>query len=153
MSRTRLRLPLPLAIGAAVAVAILTAAWASAQRGRTRAPRPIAPDARVEWSAFVSSYRDRPSQRTPIGAEPGRLAIPIQGWECSYTAPQRTHLDAGRWSEVRAIECAHGDARVSTTGACQVTGATWSARAAVLSLATRGSEGRVEVTLDCTVHP
>lgn len=102
---------------------------------------------------FVSAYRDRPASRNVVSEEPGTIPLPLEAWQCAYSAPTRTQIDASRWSEVRTLECTHGDARVSTSGSCQVTGATWSARAGVLSLETRTSEGRVDVTLDCAVVP
>ena len=40
---------------------------------------------------------------------------------------------------------------VSTSGFCQISGPSWGARAAVLSLGTRAAQSRVQVTLDCSV--
>lgn len=151
---------LALALGAglgAALVVLLVAPSAPAQRRERRreaAPEParaIAADATVQWTVFVSAYGDHPAQRTVASAEPAAIPVPIAGWQCTHSAPNRARLNDTNWSEVRTLECTHGDAVVSTTGFCQVAGASWGARAGVLALGARTDASRVTVTLDCAV--
>jgi hypothetical protein len=142
------------ALGAVLALAALLGTPPStvgAQR-RHREPPPVPADAAVQWTVFVSAFGDQAPHRSTASAEPGTVPLPIAGWSCTYSAPNRAQLDANNWSEMRTLECTHAGAVVSTTGFCQVAGASWGARAAVLSLGTPASEGRVTVTLDCAVQ-
>lgn len=134
-----------------VALVALGSVGVSAQR-RPRTPPPVPADATVQWTVFVSAFADQPSRRTVASAEPAPIPLPIAGWQCTYSAPNRAQLDGSNWSEMRTLECTHGDAIVSTTGFCQIAGASWGARAGVLSLGTGAAEGRVTVTLDCAVQ-
>ena len=126
---------------------------ASAQRGRRRPPEPPAVpyDAAVQWTVFVSAHGDQAARRTVASAEPGSIPVPMEGWQCTYSAPTRAQVNATNWSEVRTLECSRGDAIVSTTGFCQIAGPSWGARAGVLSLGARGDASRVQVTVDCSV--
>lgn len=126
---------------------------ASAQRRpRPREPRAVPADAVVEWTVFVSAFGDQPARRSVASAEPAPIPLPLEGWQCTYSAPNRAQLDGTNWSEMRTLECTRGDALVSTTAFCQVSGASWGARAGVLSLGTAAAESRVTVTLDCAVR-
>lgn len=145
----------------AVVLAALVAGLASApptsaqggSRGRRRAaePPPVPYDAAVQWTVFVSAHGDQAARRTVASAEPGSILVPMEGWQCTYSAPTRAQVNATNWSEVRTLECSRGDAIVSTTGFCQISGASWGARAGVLSLGARGDASRVQVTVDCSV--
>lgn len=148
---------LPATIAATLAVALSSLAFAPsapAQRRERRTPpaeRMVPPDATVQWTVFVSAYGDHPAQRTVATAEPAAIPVPIAGWQCTHSAPTRARLNDTNWSEVRTLECTHGDAVVSTTGFCQIAGASWGARAGVLALGARTDASRVTVTLDCAV--
>jgi hypothetical protein len=144
-------------LGALVAMLALGATSAAAQAHRPRPPAPahVIPMAGtlIEWSVFVSAYGDAPSSRTPITESATPLTLPAEaGWSCTVGVPTRAAIDTEHWSEVRALECRRGDAILSTTGFCQVVGASWGARAAVLSLGSTTSEERVQITVDCTVR-
>jgi hypothetical protein len=117
-------------------------------------PPPITMDAAVvSWSLFVSAYGETPSSRRTISSvEPGPIPVPLAGWACTYGAANRARLNDTTWSEVRSIECTHGDAVVTTSGFCQVVGASWGARAGVLSLGSTTGTSRLDITLDCEVH-
>lgn len=107
----------------------------------------------VTWSLFVSAYGDAPAQRTAItSAEAGPIAVPIEGWSCTYGPTSRARLNASTWSEVRTIECTHGDSVVSTSGFCQVIDASWGARAGVLAIGQVTAPARLHITLDCEVR-
>ena len=144
-----------IALVATLSVATLSvlAITASAQRRRRPEPEPAAvpADAVVQWTVFVSAYGEHPAQRTVASAEPAAIPVPIAGWQCTHSAPNRARLNDTNWSEVRTLECTHGDAVVSTTGFCQVSGPSWGARAGVLALGSRTDASRVTVTLDCAV--
>ena len=132
----------------------LVAGVASAQRRRHEPPPPPIEmeSAVVTWSLFVSAYGDAPARRTAIDTPPtGSIPVPLSDWSCSYGAATRTRLNDTAWSELRTVECTHGTDIVATSGACQVLGASWSARAATLSLGTTGSSRRVHISLDCEV--
>ena len=120
-------------------------------RGRAAAERVVPPDATVQWTVFVSAHGDQPARRTVATADPASIEVPMPGWQCTYSAPNRAQLNETNWSEVRTLECTHGDAVVSTTGFCQIAGASWGARAGVLALGARTDASRVTVTLDCAV--
>ncbi|AKF08521.1 hypothetical protein [Sandaracinus amylolyticus] len=136
-----------------VAVVALAPSAAPAQRRPRgeRRERPVPADATVQWTVFVSAHGDQPARRTTATAEPGSIEVPMSGWQCTYSAPNRAQLNETNWSEVRTLECTHGDAVVSTTGFCQIAGASWGARAGVLALGSRTDASRVTVTLDCAV--
>ncbi len=141
-------------LSALALAAIVLSAWgvADAQR-RRRDPPPVPADARIQWTLIVSAYDDHPATRSEVSSEPGRVTLPMSEWTCTYGAPNRASLDATNWSEMRALECRHGDGVVSTTGFCQIAGASWGARAGVLSLGVGASPSRVTLTLDCAVLP
>ena len=144
--------PAALALAAlALASSIALASAQRRERTRDRQPPPVPADAAVQWTVFVSAYGDQAARRTVASAEPASIPLPIAGWQCTYSAPNRAQVDGTNWSEMRTLECTHGDAVVSTTGFCQVAGASWGARAGVLSLGTSAAESRVTVTLDCAV--
>lgn len=161
MSRIRIAISIPaISIAAILIAAIVLAAIggrAAAQRRRRDPPpasaAPVPFDANVQWTVFVSAYGGQPARRTVASAEPGAIPVPMSGWQCTYSAPNRARLDDANWSEVRTLECTRGDAIVSTTGFCQIAGPSWGARAGVLSLGARGEASRVQVTLDCSVVP
>ncbi|UJR78858.1 hypothetical protein [Sandaracinus amylolyticus] len=137
-----------------IAVIALAPSAAPAQRrprGGRAAERVVPADATVQWTVFVSAHGDQPARRTTASAEPGTIEVPMPGWQCTYSAPNRAQLNETNWSEVRTLECTHGDAVVSTTGFCQISGASWGARAGVLALGSRTDASRVTVTLDCAV--
>jgi hypothetical protein len=141
-----------LAIGALTTAGTgASAQGGGARRGGRGAPRAVPPDATVTWTVFVSAHGDTPSRRSVAGAEPGEIAVPVEGWSCRYGPPTRAQLDDTNWSEVRTLECTHGEGIVSTTGFCQIAGASWGARAGVLALGGRNEPSRVTVTLDCAV--
>ncbi|GAB4216020.1 MAG: hypothetical protein OHK0013_42100 [Sandaracinaceae bacterium] len=124
---------------------------ADAQRRR---PRSIPFEGtQVQWSLFVSAHGSLPSQRTPIGAESSAIPIPETTYVCSYGAPNRVAVNPTNWSETRFVECRFGSTVVSTSGFCQVSGASWGPHAAVLYLAEEGATERLQLTLDCTVTP
>ena len=155
-SRTPVNRRTSVAIAAALTALslVLLAPSAPAQRRERRAPaaeRVVPADAAVQWTVFVSAYGDQPAQRTVASAEPAAIPMPIAGWQCTHSAPTRARLNDTNWSEVRTLECSHGDAVVSTTGFCQVSGASWGARAGVLALRAPSDASRVTVTLDCAV--
>lgn len=153
MSQSHAR-PKTLALAAAMALVALLGSLASVdaqRRRREREPPPVPADAAVQWTVFVSAFGDQAAHRGAISAEPGTIAVPVAGWSCTYSAPNRAQLDATNWSEMRTLECTHAGAVVSTTGFCQIAGASWGARAAVLSLGAPASESRATVTLDCAV--
>ncbi|MDQ3035693.1 MAG: hypothetical protein M3Y87_25025 [Myxococcota bacterium] len=144
----------PAALALVLAVLAGSIALATAQRRdrtRDREPPPVPADASVQWTVFVSAFGEHAARRTVASAEPASIPLPIAGWQCTYSAPNRAQVDASNWSEMRTLACRHGDAIVSTTGFCQVAGASWGARAGVLSLGTDAAESRVTVTLDCSV--
>lgn len=129
----------------------------SAAQRRRREPEPPPPismdEASVTWSLFVSAYEGTPSSRRSIESrDPGPIPVPLAGWSCTYGAANRARLDSTTWSEVRNIECTHGDAVVSTSGFCQVIGPSWGARAGVLSVGSATGTTRLNITLDCEVH-
>lgn len=142
-------------LGALVVLALLSPSPSDAQRRRhPPTPPPIAMDAAVvSWSLFVSAYGDAPAQRTAItSAEAGPIAVPIEGWACTYGPANRARLNGSTWSEVRTIECTHGDSVVSTSGFCQVIDASWGARAGVLAIGQLTAPSRLNITLDCEVR-
>jgi hypothetical protein len=107
----------------------------------------------IDWSVFVSAYGEASSSRTTIPVTPTPVTLPTEtGWSCSVGVPTRAAVDSDHWSEVRTLECQRGDAILSTTGFCQIAGASWGARAAVLSLGSTGAAERIQVTVDCTVR-
>jgi hypothetical protein len=129
----------------------------AAQRRRTPPPPPPPPitmeSAVIEWNVFVASFHDTAARRTVIPAEVTEVALaPDAGWTCNVGAPTRARIDDANWSEVRALTCTRGDAVVSTNGFCQIAGASWGARAGILSLGTTASTDRAQVTLDCAVR-
>jgi hypothetical protein len=137
-----------------LALALLALAGAASAQRRHRDPPPPPPvpyDAVVQWTVFVSAYGDQAARRTVASAEPGSIPIPMEGWQCTYSAPTRARVNDTNWSEVRTLECTRGDALISTTGFCQIAGPSWGARAGVLSLGALGNPSRVQVTLDCSV--
>jgi hypothetical protein len=139
----------------ALALALLLPSAGVAQRRRTPPPPPpIAMDAAVvSWSLFVSAYGDASAQRTAItSTEAGPIAVPLEGWNCTYGSANRARLNTTTWSEVRTIECTHGDSVVSTSGFCQVIGASWGARAGVLAIGQVTAPSRLNITLDCEVR-
>jgi hypothetical protein len=144
-----------LAAGIAISIAFVLPLISSAQRrdreAATARARAVPADAAVQWTAFVSSYGTTAARRMTISAEAGAIPLPMPSWQCTYSTPTRANLDAVNWSEVRTLECTHGDAVVSTTGFCQIAGASWGARAGVLALGAGASTARVTVTLDCSV--
>jgi hypothetical protein len=136
-------------------LALLLPSAGVAQRRRTPpAPPPIAMDAAVvSWSLFVSPYGDAPAHRTAItSSEAGPIEVPIEGWSCTYGPANRARLNTTTWSEVRTIECTHGDSVVSTSGFCQVIDASWGARAGVLAIGQVTAPSRLNITLDCEVR-
>jgi hypothetical protein len=149
--RSRSLVPLGIAM-LLVGVAVAATGIADAQR-RPRTPPPVPYDATVQWTVFVAALGSVPAHRAMLTPEPGSMPIPLEGWQCTYSAPNRARLDDTNWSEVRTLECARGDALVSTTGFCQIAGPSWGARAGVLSLGVRNAPSRVQVTLDCSVVP
>ncbi len=126
--------------------------FAQTRERRRREPAAIPMDATIQWTVFVSAYEDTPARRTNVATEPGTIGVPIAGWQCRYSAPNRAQLDGTNWSEMRTLECTHGNAVVSTTGFCQIAGASWGARAAMLSLGSTAADSRATVTLDCAMH-
>jgi hypothetical protein len=131
---------------------------AAAQTGRRHATAP-APHAIpmagtvIDWNVFVSAYGEAPSSRTDITASATPVTLPADaGWSCSVGVPTRAAIDSDHWSEVRTLECRRGDAILSTNGFCQIVGASWGARAAVLSLGSTAQDERVQVTVDCVVR-
>jgi|GEM_PF-2136198 len=136
-------------------IALLLPSSSTAQRRRhPPTPPPIAMDAAVvSWSLFVSPYGDAPAQRRAItSAEAGPIEVPIEGWACTYGPASRARLNSTTWSEVRTIECTHGDSVVSTSGFCQVIDASWGARAGVLAIGQLTAPSRLNITLDCEVR-
>lgn len=138
---------------------VLGAGVAAAQGGHRRTPptpppRPIPMAGTViDWSVFVSAYGEASSSRTPIPDAATPVTLPAEaGWTCSVGAPTRAAVDSDHWSEVRNLECERGDARVSTTGFCQIAGPSWGARAGVLSLGSAGAAERLQLTVDCVVR-
>jgi hypothetical protein len=143
---------------AALGLTLVASASAAAQ-GHRRTPPP--PPARaipmegtvIEWSVFVSAYGEGSSSRTPIAAASTPVTLPeAAGWACTVGTPTRAAVDTQHWSEVRTLECQRGDATVSTTGFCQIAGASWGARAGVLSLSSTGAPEHLQLTVDCTVR-
>lgn len=139
---------IPLAM---LCAALLDSASAEGQRRRHREPPPVPLDADVTWTVFVSAYGEHSAERRTATAEAGSIELPDSPWSCTYSTPNRAQLNATNWSEVRTLECTRGEAVVSTTGFCQIAGASWGARAAVLSLGGPAGTTRVSVTLDCAV--
>lgn len=145
-------LPIAIAILVALSAPLAEGQRRDRQRAREHAPPADVPaDAAVQWTIFVSAYGDQPARREVASIDPGTIAVPAEGWSCTYSAPTRAQIDERNWSEVRTLECTRGDAVVSTTGFCQIAGPSWGARAGVLSLGARGAPARVSVTLDCAV--
>jgi hypothetical protein len=144
-------------LSASVLLALaLASGLASAQR-RRREPAPPPPiemeSATVTWSLFVSAYGESPSSRIAIDAPTsGPIPVPLGGWSCTYGPASRARLDDTTWTELRTIDCTRGSDVVSTSGFCQVVGASWGARAAMLSLGATSSSSRLNLTLDCEVH-
>jgi hypothetical protein len=150
MDARRIALALAVALSASVG-------GASAQRRRVTPPPPPPPitmeSAVIEWNVFVASFHDTAARRTVVPGEVTEIALaPDAGWTCSVGAPTRARIDDTNWSEVRSLTCTHGDAVVSTNGFCQIAGASWGARAGILSLGTAASADRAQVTLDCAVR-
>lgn len=154
---------LALGLGAAATAALSSTALGStalAQGGHRHTPPHPAPPrvipmagTIIEWSVFVSSYGEASATRGPIAAAATPVTLPAAaGWACTVSTPTRAAVDSDHWSEVRTLECTRGDAILSTTGFCQIAGAGWGARAAVLSLGSVGADERVQVTVDCTVR-
>jgi len=146
-----------LALSALALTSIASLAWAQqAHRRRTPPPAPHAiPMAGtvIDWSVFVSAYGEAASSRTTIPITPTAVTLPAAtGWSCSVSVPTRAAVDGDHWSEVRTLECQHGDAILSTTGFCQIASASWGARAAVLSLGSTTVAERIQVTVDCAVR-
>lgn len=140
------------AVIAITLVALGSTALAQTRGRRSREPAAIPADAAIQWTLFVSAYEDTPARRAATTAEPGTIDVPLAGWQCRYSAPHRAQLNGTNWSEMRTLECTHGTAIVSTTGFCQISGTSWGARAAVLSLGTGTAESRATITLDCAVQ-
>ncbi len=150
--RTRLRVLSMLACTA-------LAGGAAAQGGHRRTPAPPPPavipmtGTVIDWSVFVSAYGELPSSRATIPEAATAVVLPeVTGWSCTVGVPTRAAVDTEHWSEVRTLECRRGDAILSTTGFCQIVGASWGARAAVLSLGSTATEERVQLTVDCAVR-
>lgn len=142
---------LALALALGVPLALVTAGPMAATAQRR--PRAIPMQGTtVQWSLFVSG-RDGDPSRTVVTSETGGVTIAGTPYECRYGAPSRNAMGGGNWSETRTLECQIGTTVVSTSGFCQVSGASWGARAAVLYLAEQGDTERVQVTLDCAVQP
>jgi hypothetical protein len=134
-----------------LALVLSAGSLAGAQRRR---PRNIPFEGTVvQWSLFVSAHGAEPARRAPIGQEPGTIPLAETRYACSYGAPSRVAISTTSWSETRFVECRFGSTVVSTSGFCQVSGASWGPRAAVLYLAEEGATERLQVTLDCTVTP
>lgn len=145
--------PLALGLGAIlVASALVASSTVDAQRRRRPRNIPFA-GTPVEWTLFVSPHGTTPALRTPITAEPGSVPLPETPYQCSFGAPNRVAISAENWSETRSIECRFGTTIVSASGFCQVSGASWGPRAAVLGLTEEGSTERLEVSIDCAVRP
>lgn len=146
------------AIASVLSLAVLLgAAAAHAQGGGRRhtppPPRPIPmAGTRIDWTVFVGAFGEAGPSRSTIGAEATPVTLPEStGWSCSVSVPTRAAIDGDHWSEVRTLECRRGDAILSTNGFCQVVGASWGARAAVLSLGSTAQDERVQLTVDCSV--
>lgn len=116
------------------------------------AQEPISADVPVTWTLFVSATGSNPARRETISAREDHFDLPLNAWSCRYGVPNRARVDSLNWSETRSLECVRGDSVVSTTGFCQVSGSSWGARAAVLSLGTVDSPSRLSVSLDCEVE-
>jgi hypothetical protein len=124
------------------------------RRGHAPPPRAIPMEGTIiTWTAFVSSFGETPSHRQAVELGVTTVQMPAaSGWTCTVSAPNRAAIDPEHWSEVRTVECTHGEAIVSTTGFCQISGPGWGARAGVLTLGTSTSEDHVQITVDCAVQ-
>lgn len=154
-ARTRL-----IVLSGALAAPVLAAALAAhlgapAEVGaQRRRPRNIPLEGTpVEWTLFVSPHGSTPAQRGVISADAGVIAIADTTYQCRYGAPNRVAISTQNWSETRALECQIGTTIVSTSGFCQVSGASWGPRAGVLYLSEVGDTERIQVSLDCAVRP
>jgi len=135
-----------------VGTALIGTGAVDAQRRRRPRNIPFA-GTPVEWTLFVSPHGTTPAHRAPITPEAASIPIPETTYQCSYSAPNRVAISAENWSETRTIECRFGTTTVSAAGFCQVSGASWGPRAAVLYLSEEGATERVEVSIDCAVRP
>lgn len=144
-----------LAIATGLGLALSALAGSSevdAQRRRRPQNIPIV-GTTIEWTLFVSPHGATPAQRGAVGTDAGIITIPETAYQCRYGAPSRVAISAENWSETRTLECQIGTTIVSTNGFCQVSGASWGPRAAVLYLSELDATERVQVTLDCVVQP
>jgi len=121
---------------------------------RRRRPRNIPVEGTtIEWTVFVSAHGASPSSRGAISASQGSVIIPETPYHCTFGAPNRQSLGGVNWSETRSLECTVGTTVISTNAFCQISGADWGPRAAVLYLNEVGATERVQITLDCAVQP
>ncbi len=140
--------------GALVVVALAAFGSGTVDAQRRRRPRNIPLEGTpVEWTLFVSPHGATGAQRTTLTAEAGAVAIPETSYQCRYGAPNRVAISTENWSETRTLECQFGTTIISTSGFCQVSGASWGPRAAVLSLSEVSDTERIQVSIDCAVRP
>ena len=136
-----------------VAFALLLSS-APGEAQRRRRPRNIPVEGTtIEWTVFVSAHGASPSSRGTISASAGSVIIPETPYHCAFGAPNRQSLGGVNWSETRSLDCTVGNTVVSTNAFCQISGADWGPRAAVLYLSEVGGTERVQITLDCAVQP
>lgn len=151
-----LLLPSVTAVASATAIALLTGIalhTGSVDAQRRRRPQGIPMEGTpVEWTLFVSPHGGTPAQRQTLSADAGVISLPERPYSCRYGAPNRVAISTENWSETRTLECQIGSTILSTNGFCQVSGASWGPRAAVLYVAEVGDTERVQVSLDCAVR-
>jgi hypothetical protein len=141
-------------IVAALAGLALVLASTPGEAQRRRRPRNIPVEGTtIEWTVFVSAHGASPSSRGAISPSAGTISIPETPYHCAFGAPNRQSLGGVNWSETRALECTVGTTVISTNAFCQISGADWGPRAAVLYLSETGATERVQITLDCAVQP
>ena len=102
----------------------------------------------MRWHVFVAGP-SRPSVRTPVSDEPGRIDLGASPWSCGYARVRTAGVGTSEWSVQRVLACRRGPATVSSTAWCRVTGGRFEEHAATLSLGTTGATDHVTVTLSC----
>ena len=141
-------------IVSAVVGLVLLSSSTPGEAQRRRRPRNIPVEGTtIEWTVFVSAHGASPSSRGAISAEAGAISIPETPYRCTFGVPSRQSLGGANWSETRALECTVGTTVISTNAFCQISGADWGPRAAVLYLSETGATERLQITLDCAVQP